>query len=113
MEYKHFNITEDITLDELKKQYRKLCFQYHPDKGGNKEIFQQINMEYKHALEQIRQKAFHENDMNLYKVINEHLYNFDEYIQKLNVPQAFKPAISYLVEKGVNQLGKVIKQKLK
>lgn len=86
---------------------------HHPDKGGNTEIFQQINTEYKKALEQIRQKAFQENDMNLYKVINEHLYNFDEYIKKLDVPEAFKPAITYLVEKGVNQLGKVIKQKLR
>ena len=113
MNYKYFNISDNISLDELKKQYRKLCLQFHPDKGGDKDAFQEINEEYKKILEQIRQKAFQENDMNLYKVINEHLYNVDEYIKKLNVPDAFKPAITYLVEQGVNQLGKVIKQKLK
>jgi preprotein translocase subunit Sec63 len=34
------------TLDELRKKYRNLAFQYHPDKGGSTEIMQEINNQY-------------------------------------------------------------------
>ena len=34
------------TLEELKKQYRQLAFEYHPDKGGSTEIMQIINNQY-------------------------------------------------------------------
>lgn len=34
------------TLEELKKQYKKLAFQHHPDRGGDVEIMKAINNEY-------------------------------------------------------------------
>ena len=34
------------TLEELKKQYRKLVFTHHPDKGGDAEKMKAINNEY-------------------------------------------------------------------
>lgn len=34
------------TLDELKKEYKKLARQYHPDMGGNLEDMQKINAEF-------------------------------------------------------------------
>lgn len=34
------------TLEELKKQYRKLVFMHHPDKGGNAEKMKAVNNEY-------------------------------------------------------------------
>lgn len=41
---------EDLTLSNLKKQYRKLALKYHPDKNGNTEIstekFKKINEAY-------------------------------------------------------------------
>jgi preprotein translocase subunit Sec63 len=112
VELRHFHISDETTLDELKQQYRKLSMQHHPDKGGDKEVFQEINLEYRQALELIKQKAFQQNDLNLFKLINEQIYSIEGYINKLKVPEQFKPAISYLVEKGINELGKVIKQKL-
>lgn len=35
-----------LTTDQLKKRYRELAMQYHPDKSGIVEIMQEINMEY-------------------------------------------------------------------
>ncbi len=34
------------TLEELKKQYRKLVFMHHPDKGGDAEKMKAVNNEY-------------------------------------------------------------------
>ena len=34
------------TLEELRKQYKELLKQYHPDNGGSVEIMQEINSEY-------------------------------------------------------------------
>lgn len=41
---KWFNNPE--TLEDLKKQYKKLVFKHHPDKGGKTADMQEINAEY-------------------------------------------------------------------
>jgi curved DNA-binding protein CbpA len=42
------------TLEELKKEYRKLCKMYHPDKGGAVETMQELNNEYDKAFNAIK-----------------------------------------------------------
>ena len=34
------------SLAELKKEYRRLALENHPDKGGSTEVMQQINVEF-------------------------------------------------------------------
>lgn len=36
-------IHAEISLDQLNRQYRKLCFIHHPDRGGDTQTFQKIN----------------------------------------------------------------------
>ena len=43
--FKYFTPTPK-TLEELKKQYRKLVFQHHPDKGGDTDKMKAVNNEY-------------------------------------------------------------------
>ncbi len=112
MDFKYFNINHNSTLDEIKIQYRNLSKEHHPDMGGDTTIFQQVNFEYRQALELLKQRACQQNDTNLFKLINEHIYSIDGYINRLNVPGPFKPAILYLVERGINGLSKVITSKL-
>ena len=49
---------EDLSLEYLKKQYRKLALKNHPDKNGNthesKEKFQQINEAYHYLMREMK-----------------------------------------------------------
>ena len=42
------------TLEELKKQYKKLAVQHHPDLGGNTQEMQEINAEYDVLFEKLK-----------------------------------------------------------
>jgi len=44
--YEILGVSENVTPDELKKAYRKLASQHHPDKGGDTKRFQEIQTAY-------------------------------------------------------------------
>lgn len=45
--YRYFKgISANITLEEIKAQYRRLAIQNHPDNGGSTEAMAEINAEY-------------------------------------------------------------------
>jgi molecular chaperone DnaJ len=44
--YEILGIKEDTTSDEIKKVYRKLAMEHHPDKGGDEEKFKKISEAY-------------------------------------------------------------------
>ena len=44
--YKILNVKDNASQDEIKKAYRKLAIQNHPDKGGDSETFKKINEAY-------------------------------------------------------------------
>lgn len=42
------------TLEELKKEYKRLAVQHHPDMGGSTEEMQEINTEYEKLFGQLK-----------------------------------------------------------
>jgi DnaJ-class molecular chaperone len=44
--YQTLGVARDATPDQIKRAYRKLASQHHPDKGGDKERFQEIQQAY-------------------------------------------------------------------
>ncbi len=59
--YEILGVSKNATTDELKKAYRKLALQYHPDKGGGKENeakFKEINEAYSVLSDPQKRKAY-------------------------------------------------------
>lgn len=46
------------TLEELKKEYKKLALKNHPDCGGSEEIMKEINKQYDEAFEKVKNIHF-------------------------------------------------------
>lgn len=43
---KEFGFNTVVTKDDVKKRYRELALEYHPDKGGDEEKFKKIASSY-------------------------------------------------------------------
>ena len=44
--YSILGVAKNASSDEIKKAYRKLASQHHPDKGGDKNKFQEVQAAY-------------------------------------------------------------------
>ncbi len=57
--YKTLGVSEDATPEEIKKTYRKLAFQYHPDKNpGNEEMMKEINEAYAVLSDPVKRREY-------------------------------------------------------
>ena len=77
--------TNTNTLDELKREYRRLAFTNHPDRGGDVEIMKAINAEYETLHELLKKQ---------------HNASADEYHQTTETPAEFIEIINVLVRMG-------------
>lgn len=69
------------TLDDLKKEYRRLAMVHHPDVGGEVETMQAINAEYD-ELHEVLKKA-HNQQADEFHQTTETAEEFREIIEKL------------------------------
>lgn len=74
------------TLDELKKEYRRLVMLHHPDRGGDTRIMQEINSEHDRVFKRLQ------------KVNNQYAEEKREgYHYNRETPEQFRHIIEYLM----------------
>jgi molecular chaperone DnaJ len=56
--YDILGVTETATQDDIKKAYRKLAKENHPDKGGNEELFKKISVAYDTIGDENKRKKY-------------------------------------------------------
>jgi len=56
--YETLGVSKNASTDEIKKAYRKLAVQHHPDKGGNEEEFKKINNAYEVLTDDEKRKQY-------------------------------------------------------
>lgn len=78
---KYFNNPQ--TLEELKKQYKKLAMQYHPDRGGDTKTMQAVNAEYDELFKRLKDIHTSADGEKYTKQTNETPEQFRDIISKL------------------------------
>jgi hypothetical protein len=63
------------SLDEAKREYKRLALMHHPDRGGDTSTMQEINRQY--------QEIIRNPNINLSQEITEDLIRFAEIIEKI------------------------------
>ncbi len=81
-----FTVDEHATPENLKRRYKDLCKQHHPDKGGSNEAQAQINVEYQKALQQLTAIAERKGEQitaeRLLRQMEQHLHNILTHVQQ-------------------------------
>lgn len=84
-----FGVTEQITIESIKRQYRKLALENHPDRGGDVEVMAAINAEF----DQLRKRYY-----NVHESQSGSVYT-DETQQTMdNVTANFEAIIAELIK---------------
>lgn len=91
--YDTLGVPNNATPDEIKKRYKSLAQQYHPDKGGDPEKFKEINLAYTILIDDERRKDF-DTTGNIYprgsikeEALNKLAMAIYHFINQINVDQ--------------------------
>ena len=71
---KHFN--NIIGLDSLKQKYKELAKKYHPDLGGDAEIFKEMQKEYEDYFYKFSNEDTKETPSHLINLLNKITFLF-------------------------------------
>jgi curved DNA-binding protein CbpA len=94
--YEIFNLNKKFTWEELKKSYKKLAIKAHPDKGGDKIIFDYITNKFYHLANEYKLRTSNKN-------YNELKNDYADYIQKNNNYQNNKFDDNLTVNERINK----------
>ena len=72
--YKILEVDPTATLQDIKIAYRKKAKEHHPDKGGDKDKFMEIELSYRVLSDPQKRKVYDEKGV-LMDDAPEHLYN--------------------------------------
>ena len=95
---------QDITLDYLKKQYKKLALKNHPDKNGNtyesNEKFKRINEAYHYLKKEMKHLDFEEDDSNSSSLYYDILNGFIKTVFEGNSDELLTKAVNDIMSSG-------------
>lgn len=96
--------------EDAKKLYKKLAFQYHPDKGGDVEIMKAINNEFDDFMKNFREekkdsKKEYEFTATTYRNLIEQLIKFDDITIDVVGCFIWVTGNTYPIKKELKQLG--------
>jgi DnaJ-class molecular chaperone len=74
--YQTLGVDRNATPDEIKRAYRRLASQHHPDKGGDNTKFQEIQSAYD-TLSNPQKRAMHDSPQNPFSSMNGQGFDFD------------------------------------
>ena len=97
------------TIEELKKKYKELAKKHHPDLGGAKEEFQELNNEYDKLLETLKSnkktnKANTKDNDNFKDIINE-LIKYNELTIEIIGSWLWVSGDTYPLRDSIKKLG--------
>lgn len=94
------------TLEELKKKYKELAKKLHPDLGGSKEEFQELNNEYDLLLKNLKNKSNKTNTNNdkFKNIINE-LIKYNELTIEIIGSWLWVSGNTYPLRDSIKKLG--------
>lgn len=117
--YSILDVDENITKEELKKKYHKLCLLYHPDKnnGNYENKFKEINEAYevlsddKKRKEYDIKKRFHflhgidftEDEINLLNKYYTNFINSNEYKLCMLLVKSIPPSVKEKIKEKMNK----------
>ena len=94
--YEIFKLNKNFTWDELKKSYKKLAIKAHPDKGGDKIIFDYITKKFYDLANEYKLRTSNKN-------YNDLKNDYSEYIEKNNSHQNNKFDDNLTVAERINK----------
>lgn len=56
--YSRLGVNKQASPDEIKKAYKKLAMQHHPDRGGDQQTFQEINEAYDTLKDPVKRQQY-------------------------------------------------------
>ena len=74
--YQTLGVERNATADEIKRAYRRLASQHHPDKGGDRSRFQEIQAAYD-TLSDPQRRAQHDNPQHHFGGLGGGGFNFE------------------------------------
>jgi DnaJ family protein A protein 2 len=98
--YEILEINVTATSEEIKQSYRRLAIKHHPDKGGDKDIFQKIQTSYETLSDDSKRQSYDMSlNMNKFHAIpptfnNGHVFPFNifHFINETNLNKIHKKA---------------------
>lgn len=107
---KYFKVTKDTTAEELKKQYRKAANKTHPDKGGTKEDFTEMQAEFELAAKSIGKKSFNELTTWAEFEFQQEYGDINAMLDELEKTDKIKVGTNRVIKVGVYALDKIFKK---